>query len=268
MILKHFIRAAAICGLFLTATAQTSTLAPPNPEGVSIGHVHLLVPDVAKSRDIWKSFGATEASSGSLQMLSLPGVYILFREGEPNAPSGDTSINHIAFSVPDYADAKAKLTAVGAKIVLDNEANGQVLADLPDGVRFEFVIIKDQKEPILFHHIHLATVDQPALRDWYVKTFGGEIGERNGMPSAVIPGGRVDMIAARGGPAKPSSGAAIDHIGFEVTDMNVFAAKMQELGIKFDRDPQRRDEINLTIAFITDPVGTSIELTQGLAEVK
>jgi catechol 2,3-dioxygenase-like lactoylglutathione lyase family enzyme len=111
-------------------------------------------------------------------------------------------------------------------------------------------------------------VDQPALRDWYVKTFGGEVGERNGMPSAVIPGGRVDMIASRGGPAKPSSGNAIDHIGFEVTDMKAFATKMEQLGIKFDRAPQRRDELNLTIAFISDPVGTSIEITEGLDDAE
>jgi Predicted dioxygenase of extradiol dioxygenase family len=76
------------------------------------------------------------------------------------------------------------------------------------------------------------------------------------------------VIAARGATPKPSQGAAIDHIGFEVTDMNAFAAKMERLGIKFDRPPERRDDINLTIAFITDPVGTYIEITQGLADVE
>jgi catechol 2,3-dioxygenase-like lactoylglutathione lyase family enzyme len=267
MKLQHLVRGAAIGCLFLTTFAR-SDLAAPNAEGVSIGHIHLLVPDVAKSREIWKSFGGTEATSGSLQLISFPGVYVLFREGQPTAPSGETSINHVAFSVPNYAEAKAKLEAVGAKFVLDNEANGQILADLPDGVRFEFVIVKDQQEPILFHHIHLAAEDQPALRDWYVKTFGGEVGERNGMPSALIPGGRVDMIAARGGKPKPSQGTAIDHIGFEVTDMNAFAAKMEQQGIKFDRAPARRDELKLTIAFITDPVGSYIEITEGLDDAE
>lgn len=37
---------------------------------------------------------------------------------------------------------------------------------------------------------------------------------------------------------------------------------------KFDRGPERRDDINLTIGFITDPVGTSIEITEGLDDVK
>ncbi|MDR2881450.1 MAG: VOC family protein [Azoarcus sp.] len=267
MKLQQIIRGAAISGLFLTTAAQ-SDLPLPNAEGVSFGHTHLLVPDVAKDMELWKSLGGVEVTLGNTAMLSFPGMYIRMRQGQPSAPSGDTSINHIAFSVPNYAEAKAKLDAVGAKYVLDNEANGQILADLSDGVRFEFVIVKDQKEPILFHHIHLATEDQPALRDWYVKTFGGEVGERNGMPSALIPGGRVDMIAARGGKPKPSQGTAIDHIGFEVADMNAFAAKMEQQGVKFDRAPQRMDELKLTVAFITDPVGSYIEITEGLDDAE
>jgi catechol 2,3-dioxygenase-like lactoylglutathione lyase family enzyme len=135
-------------------------------------------------------------------------------------------------------------------------------------VRVEFVIIPDQKEPILFHHTHLSAADQPALRDWYVKVFGAEVGERAGMPSAIVPGGRVDVIAARGPTPKPTQGAAIDHIGFEVADMDAFAAKMESLGVKFDRAPARMDELNLTIAFITDPVGTYIEITEGLDDAE
>ena len=261
-----------ICGALLstilfTATAQ-SQLPAPNADGVSTGHTHLVVPDIAKHREIWKSFGASEHTSGRLQLLGFPGMYILLREGEPNAPSGDTSANHIAFSVPNYADAKAKLDAVGATYVLDNEANGQILADLPDGVRIEFLVDTAQQAPIVFHHTHLAAVDQPALRDWYVEVFGAEVGERAGMPSALIPGGRVDVIAARGADPKPSQGAAIDHIGFEVSDMSAFAAKMERMGIPFNRGPERIDDINLTIAFITDPVGTYIEITEGLDDVE
>jgi catechol 2,3-dioxygenase-like lactoylglutathione lyase family enzyme len=120
----------------------------------------------------------------------------------------------------------------------------------------------------VFHHTHLAAVDQAGLRDWYVKVFGADVGERNGMPSAVVPGGRVDVLAATGAAPVPTQGSAIDHIGFEVTDMAAFAAKMEKLGITFDRAPERRDDINLTIAFITDPVGTYIEITEGLDDVK
>lgn len=245
-----------------TAQAQ---LAAPNAEGVSAGHTHLVVPDVAKHREIWKSFGATEAASGRLQLLGFPGMYILLREGTATSPSAETSANHIGFTVNNYAEWKAKMVAAGAtNYVVDDATNGQILADLPDGVRIEFNVDPAQVEPIKFHHTHLAALEGATLRDWYVKVFGAEVGERRGLPSAVIPGGRVDFLPARGEAPKGSQGSAIDHIGFEVASMDVFKAKMDSLGIPFARAPERRDDIGLTIAFITDPVGTYIEITEGL----
>ena len=43
---------------------------------------------------------------------------------------------------------------------------------------------------------------------------------------------------------------------------------MDSMGIAFNRGPERIDDINLTIAFITDPVGTYIEITEGLDDVE
>ena len=269
MKLKQLVKMSALApALLVLASTSQAQLAAPNAEGVSAGHTHLVVPDLAKHRAIWKSFGGVEKSSGTIQFLQFPGMDILFREQAPTSPSGATSANHIAFSVKSYADYKAKLEAAGATFVIDNAETGQILADLPDGVRIEFVLDAAQAEPIKFHHTHLSAVDQAGLRDWYVTVFGAEVGERAGMPSAVIPGGRVDVIAARGEAPLPTLGAAIDHIGFEVTDMAAFAAKMEKLGITFSRPPERRDEINLTIAFIVDPVGTNIEITEGLDDAK
>lgn len=249
----------------LAMNSAQAQLEAPNAEGVSAGHTHLVVPDVAKHREIWKSFGATEVTQGRLQLLGFPGMYILLREGTATAPSAETSANHIGFMVNNYADFKAKLEAVGGvTYVLDDATNGQILADLPDGIRIEFNVDTAQSEPIKFHHTHLAALDGAALRDWYVKVFGAEVGERRGLPSAVIPGGRVDFLPARGEAPKGSQGTAIDHIGFEVASMDAFKAKMDSLGIPFARAPERRDDISLTIAFITDPVGTYIEITEGL----
>lgn len=256
----------AACLLWAPAYAQ---LAAPNAAGISAGHTHLVVPDVAKHREIWKSLGAVEKSSGRLQLLGFPGMYILLREGTPTLPSTGTSANHIGFTVNSYADIKAKLDAIGVTYAVDNEAGNQVIADLPGGVRLEFAIDTAQAAPIVFHHTHLAALDGAALQKWYVDVFGAELGERRGLPSAVIPGGRVDILPAPGGTAPAGTqGAAIDHIGFEVTDMAAFKAKMDAMGIAFAREPERRDDINLTIAFITDPVGTYIEITEGLDDAK
>lgn len=259
--------------VLLAATLAASTLVhaqlpAPNATGVSTGHTHLVVPDVAKHREIWKSFGAVERTQGRLQLLEFAGMYILLREGQPTSPSGDTTAHHIGFMVNDYATFKAKLAAVGVtNYVIDDATNGQILADLPDGVRIEFNVDKTQAEPIKFHHLHLSTLDPAKLRDWYVQVFGAEVSERRNLPSAVVPGGRVDFIPARDAEPKGTQGTAIDHIGFEIADMAAFKARLDGMGIKFAREPERRDDIGLTIAFITDPVGTYIELTQGLVNV-
>lgn len=254
---------------YLAATIQPvmAQLPAPNAEGISSGHTHLVVPNVARHREIWKLLGAQERSSGRIQALMFPGMFILLREGEPSAASVDTTANHIGFTVNDYALYKAKLEAVGASFFYD-DGEGQILADLPDGVRIEIALDAEQQAPIVFHHTHLSPEDAGDLRDWYVDVFGAEVGERRSLPSAVIPGGRVDFIPNRNGDPLPTQGTAIDHIGFEVADMDAFAAKMARMNIPFDREPACIDEIKLCIAFITDPKGTYIELTQGFANVR
>jgi len=244
-------------------------LAEPNHSGISAGHTHLSVPDLVRHREIWKKLGATEHSQGRLQLLYFPNMYILLTERVPSAPSAETSANHIGFTVKDYAYYRALLDEIGVvNFVIDDNDNGQVLADLPDGVRIEFARDENQAEPILFHHTHLAALDGAMLRDWYVQVFGAEAGERRNLPSAVIPGGRVDFLPARGDAPKGSQGTAIDHIGFEVADMDAFAAHIAALGLSFDRAPEYIEAIGLKIAFLTDPVGTYIEVTEGLDDVE
>lgn len=262
--------AVGIAALLLGAAAPAARaqLPGPNEAGVSTGHVHLRVPDTAKHADIWRELGGQERSRGRLSMFMFPGMHILLAEGQPAAPSAETAANHIGFSVKDYDDYKAKLDAIGAEIFFENADDGQIIADLPDGVRIELLTDPGQEAPIVFHHVHLSAPQESELRDWYLEVFSAEPGERRGLPSALVPGGRVDFIPARGEAPKPSQGAAIDHIGFEVADMDAFAAHVESLGIEFDRPPTRVDAIGLTIAFITDPAGTYIEITEGLDEVE
>ena len=266
--MKHTITllcaAACLGGAPPAAFAQ---LHAPNESGVSIGHTHLLVPDVAKHVEIWKRLGAEETTLGRSLMLRVPGMYILLAERRPEAPSAETSANHIGFTVHDYADYRARLESLGASFFYENAEEGQLLADLPDGVRIEILTDERQRSPIAFHHLHVAAAEPAALQKWYLDAFGAEAGERRGLPSAVVPGGRVDFLPVRGGNApRTSRGGAIDHIGFEVADMDAFTSRMKSLGVAFDREPTEVEAIGLTIAFITDPGGTYIEITEGLRD--
>jgi glyoxylase-like metal-dependent hydrolase (beta-lactamase superfamily II)/catechol 2,3-dioxygenase-like lactoylglutathione lyase family enzyme len=247
---------------------STAQLSSPNATGITTGHVHLIVADVAAHARIWALLGGEEKRAGDLQVFAFPGAYVALTSGTPVAPSSETAINHVGFAVRDYGDYKAKLKAIGATFVFDSEKDGQMIADLPGGVRIELLADPQQPVPIAFHHAHLSAVDGVALRDWYVRMFGAEPGERRNLPSAVVPGGRVDFLPVRGPAPRPSRGAAIDHIGFEAQDLEALARRLQGLGVSVDRRATTSATPTFRSAFVTDPAGASIELTQGLDEVR
>src|SRR5439155_27117866 len=112
---------------------------------------------------------------------------------------------------------------------------------------------KTQTLPVVMHHIHLTTANGEKLRQWYVKTFG-----------AMFNGNEVDFLAASIQPA-PTKGRAIDHIGFEVKNLEAFVKKLQADGVTVEIPYRELPNIGLKIAFILDPIGTRIELTEGLA---
>jgi len=62
-------------------------------------------------------------------------------------------------------------------------------------------------------------------------------------------------------------GRVVDHIGFEVKDLEAFCRKLEGMGFTLDRPYTKVAALNIAIAFISDPWGTYIELTEGLDKV-
>ena len=60
-----------------------------------------------------------------------------------------------------------------------------------------------------------------------------------------------------------TKGRTIDHIGFEVKNLEAFCKKLEARGVKFDVPFRSVPAIGLNIAYITDPTGVYIELTEG-----
>ena len=241
-------------------------LAPPNDAGVSMGHIHLTVADPDAQMKVWTDvLGATVTKDGPLNLIKLPGIFIVVTKSTTATEGSDGSTaNHIGFLVKDYAALKAKLAAANIATVFDLEKNKQIMVTFPDKIRVEFNEDASISAPVVFHHIHLMTGDPAALQTWYVKTFGAEASTRRNLPAAKIPGGEVDFLKAKDAPA-PTKGRTLDHIGFEIKDLEAFCKKLDADGIKFDMPFRDVPSIGLKIAFIIDPVGTRIELTQGLA---
>ena len=250
--------------LALAALPLFAQLNPPNDAGISMGHVHLVVADPEAQKKVWiDALGAREEKAGPLDLLKLPGIFIIVSKGMPNGGSNGSSVNHIGLAVKDYPAIKAKLAAASVQMQ-ELTPNQQMFAMFPEDIRIEIMEVKDQAQPVMFHHMHLSVPDPETTREWYVKTFGAMPGTRRG-PAAMIPGGEVDFLKARM-PQEPTKGRSLDHIGFEVKDLAAFVKKLEADAIKMDMPyTDMTQRIGLKIAFIIDPVGTRIELTEGLA---
>ncbi len=243
-------------------TSASAQLAAPNAAGVSMGHVHFTVRDVDSNRSFFALLGGTPVASGALQMIEFPGMYVLLDKGEPSGGSVGSAINHFGFQVRNMQDWLPKWQAAGLRMEPMTRPN-QVYLRTPDDVRVEIL-----EEPLLptsvaGHHIHFATRDIPGMQAWYAKTFGAVPGKRAQFETADLPGinltfSSIDAAAAN------TSGRALDHIGFEVRNLPVFLAKLQGSGIT--TGPLTKiPNSTVAAASFTDPWGTYIELTEGLA---
>ena len=114
------------------------------------------------------------------------------------------------------------------------------------------------------HHLHLAMTDTKEAQKWYVQNFGAIPGKRGMFDTATVPGAEISLTKTDQ-PQVPSKGRAVDHIGFEVKNIDAFVAKLKTAGIKTDADIRNSANASgLRIVYITDPWGTEIELTEGL----
>ncbi len=230
-----------------------------------MGHIHLIVKDPDAQQKVWVDvLGAQPSKAGPLNLLKLPGIFIIISKGDPTGGSNGSVVNHVGFLVKSYPDIKAKLTAANIKLIVDSAQNKQIIAEFPEQVRVEFNEDASIPAPVIMHHIHLFLSDPAAEQAWYIKTFGAAATTRRNLPAAAIPGGEVDFLKSNT-PTVPSKGRTIDHIGFEVKNLQAFCDKLKADGVTFDSPYREVAQIGLKIAFVVDPAGTRIELTEGLA---
>jgi catechol 2,3-dioxygenase-like lactoylglutathione lyase family enzyme len=254
----------------LAAAPASAQLAPPNPAGVSYGHVHLNVKDIELHKKLWvEQFGGVVVQKGPLTAVKFPGFLIALNQREPTGGSMGTVMDHFGFKVKDLQSILSKWRAAGYEVQSEfTGAEGFPNAYLmgPDGVRIELQEDKTQSVPVIGYHIHFQTPDYVKLLDWYVDTFSLTKRKRGTIDTtADAPGMNLSFATSRT-PTVGTKGRAIDHIGFEVTDLEAFCKKLEAKGIKFDVPFRDVPAIGLKIAYITDPSGVYIELTQGYAQ--
>jgi catechol 2,3-dioxygenase-like lactoylglutathione lyase family enzyme len=252
--------------LFILSTALHAQLAPFNDTGVVMGHLHLNTADVAVQKKFWvDNFAARPVKLGTTEGVSIPGAIILFKAAAPTGPTEGSTVNHVGVLVPSIADFPAKLDAQGFKYA--KNANGkQIMVDGPDGLKLELTADPSISGPVRFHHVHFYTADPLAIQAWYSEKFGAKPGKRAIWEAGDLPGANLTYAKA---PAEvaPTANRALDHIGFEVRNLEAFCKKLEAAGVKFDTPYRKMPQINLSLAFLTDPWGTRIELTEGLGKL-
>jgi catechol 2,3-dioxygenase-like lactoylglutathione lyase family enzyme len=253
--------------LLFAALPVFAQLSAPNDAGISIGHVHLMVADPDVHKKLWVDLlGGEVVHAGTLELYKLPGVFIIAGKPRTAATEGSegSTVNHFGFLVKSYADIRSKLTAANITFATDNPATKQIMARFPDKINVEFTEDASLSGPIRFHHIHVSTPDQEKARAWYVKTFGARAGTRGQFPAAFIPGAEVDFRKAAQAEA-PTKGRSLDHIGFEVKNLEAFCKQLEADGMKLEVAYREMPQLGgLKLAFLIDPEGTRIELTEGL----
>ena len=276
-------------------------LQPPNGVGVTLGHFHTVVRDVAATKRFWTSLGGSAITVDGTDVMKFPGVFIFLTKGEPSGGSYGSVVNHVGFMVPNDEEAIAKWKAEGVTAEYLPSAYVPTVklgyAYTPDDLKIRFNRDKSMTAPIGSPLIMLwvSKAAVPEVAAWYVKFFGAKQGQpiNNGVSVLGIPGLRLSVVSSiedpisrtppavglvRGAPPDsafmeklfktnlgvPTKGRTLDHIGFEVDNLEALCKKLEASGVKFEEPDSKSRHKSFASARFTDPWGVSVELTEGL----
>ncbi len=257
-----------ISALLLTLAGPAhAQLAPHNAAGVTYGHVHLSVSDIELHKKLWvEHFGGVVVQKGTLTVVKLPNMLIAFRPTAATGGSRGTVMDHFGFKVQNLADVLTKWRAAGYEVTREfvgSEGFPNAYLSGPDNIYVELQEDKTLPVKAAGYHIHFLHPDYAKLRDWYVDLFSLTPRSRGKIPTTADAPGMNLSFGTSETPTVGTRGRAIDHIGFEVRDLEAFCKKLEARGIKFVVPFREVPAIGLKIAYITDPNGVYIELTEG-----
>jgi catechol 2,3-dioxygenase-like lactoylglutathione lyase family enzyme len=277
-----------VCALFVLAAATTASaqLLAAKDGPIVYGHHHVNVTSVDEAKKFWTTLGGTPIKVGAspAEIIRFPNVLVFMTSRAPSGGTKGTTVNHVGFGVPNIRQTVDKVKAAGYPMVTRAElpASQEVKDDLayidnqktyvafvmgPDDTKVELVENKAQAMPIALHHIHFAAPQVDEMKAWYVKVFGAKPGMRGSFQAADLPGVNLTYSPSPD-PVVGTQGRALDHVGFEVDDLGNFVKKLEAMGIKLERPYTKVPALDIAIAFIRDPWGTYIELTDGLDKVQ
>ena len=291
--MKRVLSAMAAAFLLAAPASHISAQLRNRNAPVIVGHHHLNVTSVEVQKKFWvDTLGGTAMKFGGADVIKFPDILLFLRVQPPTGPTRGTALDHIGFAVPDVPALTAKVVANGYRLTYGREpAPGQEAAAAagtappygrfayllgPDGAKVELVTnMEANAPPIKHHHVHFINKQYVEMQQWYMKALDATLrpGQTDFFIGADLPGVGYMLNFFRwegdqGVVHVPTKGRVYDHVGFEVKNLEAFCRKLEAKGISLTV-PYRRDPAmnNMGTAFITDPWGVSIELTEGLDTV-
>jgi catechol 2,3-dioxygenase-like lactoylglutathione lyase family enzyme len=253
---------------------------------VRVGHYHLNVSSLDEHRKFWvETLGGVPAKVGNVEAVRFGDVFLFLRQQRPTGPTRGTTFDHIGFAVPDVPAFTKQVVARGYQLTVGREIPGQAPPAQgasavygrfsyllgPDGVKVELVTnMAPNAPPIVHHHVHFVNPQYVEMGRWYMNVLNAT--ERPGTTDfffgADLPGIGYMLNFFNWEMKEPlvgTAGRAVDHVGFEVRELEAFAKQLEARGIMlaspYRRDPAMNDVGTVTL---TDPWGTLVELTEGL----
>jgi len=272
------------CAVPRPVQAQLSNQAAP----VVVGHYHLNVTSIDAHLKFWvDTLGGEEFAYGGddTAAVRFPDVILILRQQVPTGPTLGTTFDHIGFAVPDVAAMAARVVDAGYGRTVGREPGpGQDQSPPtageygrfeylvgPDGVKIELVTNQEaDAPPIHHHHVHFVNRQFVEMGEWYINAlnatvrpgqtdffFGADLPEVGYMLNFFSWLPEQDLVG--------TAGRVVDHVGFEVRNLESFAAGLEARGVSLTEPYHREGDIG--VVRMMDPWGTVIELTEGMRAV-
>ena len=266
------------------AVLAAALLAAPVAAGAAdYHHVHLIASNATEAIAWYSRHLDCEPLSDRDDGVDCDGVQVVFESTPTLGSSQRTGIDHIGFSYADVTAKMAELEGVGVRgsgVRLQRFEDGSTLRDVPGLFKYGFVFdpwgtrieLVEDADTLGFHHIHLSSTDPEATLSWYQEAFGGERASLRDMLDGVKLNDiwLLAMNHAEGVPAA-TTGRAIDHIAFEVDDLDATVAQLRDRGADVLEAPvvPAGARASARRAFIAGPDQVSLALVEaGFAGVE
>jgi catechol 2,3-dioxygenase-like lactoylglutathione lyase family enzyme/predicted enzyme related to lactoylglutathione lyase len=265
---KEIFRSRLVC--FLGCVATSVLVAPGLALSQSIfTHAHMRIAEgqQADAAEWYQSiFGGEPREIGPGPIARYDNGFVGTMANEGGAGDGAQSVlDHIGMAVADVPAAVELVRGSGGKIRTGPQKaspTGPMIAHVTDpwGGRFELV---EEGDAPAIHHVHLFASNADAMRDWFLKVFGGEYDSEAHTPFHRVVYDNIWVHitqVADDDPRQSSRYRAADHIGFSVPSLDAFRDKLAQSG--YTPYLERPNPPGADLMFFEGPDGLHIEMTE------